>query len=444
MGVLPVTPAIAAPRPAQPINPLAQIGSGLLLVFLFLVYSRILDFNFGRLHIPLLVSSLAFFACTITGGLQRALRTRVGLLLLAFTGWLIAAIPFSVWKGGSVTTVEGAWLKSFLVYILAAALIVTIQQCRRAMYTIAVAALVVSFLCFYYRSTVHGRFALPSGALENPNDLAQVLLMAFPFWLLMGMNGARVPFRRATVAVCVIPILIVTVATGSRGAMLSMAVMSVVTFFSVSAANKLKLILGVFTLTLGAVALSPRVALDRYRSLFDRENVATIEDLTAAESMSQRLFLLKQSIRITIRHPLFGVGPGNFETASADDAHKEGLRAPGRGTHNAYTQISSEAGIPALLLYAAAMLHCLRLNLRIRREARGRPELAEISNMAFCLMLSIISLAVSSFFATIAYEFFFPTLAGLTIAFVRAASPEVTALGNKSAPTASPAYRPQG
>jgi len=57
----------------------------------------------------------------------------------------------------------------------------------------------------------------------------------------------------------------------------------------------------------------------------------------ASLSAQQRKELLFKSLKVTVRHPLFGVGPGNFEVVSgAWDV-----------THNSYTQISAEGGIPA-------------------------------------------------------------------------------------------------
>lgn len=425
-----MAPGIQFQRPNSPppANAFQAAGSWLVVFFLFISYSRIFDFALSGLHVPLVASSIALLFCILSGGLQRALSNRVGLLLTAFTIWFVLAIPFGLWKGGSVAVFRSSWLKSFLLFVVVAGLIGTLRQCCRAMYSIAFAVLVVSFICFYHRATIYGRLMLRQGLLENPNDLAQVLLMGIPFWLLIAMNGAGIPFRRPIAALCTVPIIIATIVTGSRGALVAISAMMLAMFLYSSSTARLKLIGAGFILVPAILVLSPRTVLHRYGGLFGAGNTSGIEDIAAVESKAQRWFLLKQSIKITLHNPLLGVGPGNFEVASTDDAHSRGIRAPGRVTHNAYTQVSSEEGIPALIFYVAALVYCIRQSTGIFKITRGHPALTQVSSTAFCMLLSLMSLAVSAMFASIAYQFFFPTLAGLMVAFARVAQEEIRAV----------------
>ncbi len=54
-------------------------------------------------------------------------------------------------------------------------------------------------------------------------------------------------------------------------------------------------------------------------------------------------------------HPLFGVGPDQFAAAVSQEAAGDGQQVPWLGTHNTYTQVSSECGIPALIFYVAVI-----------------------------------------------------------------------------------------
>jgi len=126
--------------------------------------------------------------------------------------------------------------------------------------------------------------------------------------------------------------------------------------------------------------------------------------------------------------------------AATEDAIASNTFAHWRETHNAYTQVSSEEGLPAAFFYVGAMVFCFKelgAIRRICRSAQASPPAGaasqnfankydEISTMAFCLSLSLVSFAVFGFFSAMAYQFFFPTLAGLTAAFGRAARAELS------------------
>src|ERR1700730_14649720 len=134
-------------------QPLADAGFGVLLVFLLLSYSRIFDFQGSSLPLPLITSLIAFTITILSGRIQYAFNSRIGICLAAFTVWLILAIPFSIWQGGSFQLFKDVWLKSFLLFVMVAGLIQTVRQCRLAMYSIAWGVLAVALLCLYFRAT---------------------------------------------------------------------------------------------------------------------------------------------------------------------------------------------------------------------------------------------------------------------------------------------------
>ena len=43
-----------------------------------------------------------------------------------FTAWLIVDLPFSIWLGGSIELLKETWSKSFLAFVITAALIVAL------------------------------------------------------------------------------------------------------------------------------------------------------------------------------------------------------------------------------------------------------------------------------------------------------------------------------
>src|SRR5260221_7103736 len=103
------------------------------------------------------------------------------------------------------------------------------------------------------------------------------------------------------------------------------------------------------------------------------------DDLEAVQSTAERNHLLKASIRFTMEHPIFGVGPGEFSDYEAAVAKTEGKRGTWLVTHNAFTQVSSEVGVPALLFFLAAIVMSFRTFGRVQQAARAHPQLRSMA-----------------------------------------------------------------
>jgi O-antigen ligase len=185
-------------------------------------------------------------------------------------------------------------------------------------------------------------------------------------------------------------------------------------------------------ITLVLYLTAPEATKARYRTIFMEKQSAGAFDRIAASALQSRegrIQLLKESLRTTVENPLLGVGPGQFPVAYTAKLNSRGIfHHTYRETHNTYTQISSEAGIPALLLYAAILVGCFRACNRLYGETRGVPGRKEVSRIALSLMLSLTAFAVSGCFTSFAYEFYFPLLAGLCTGLRNAAEAEIPGL----------------
>ena len=139
---------------------------------------------------------------------------------------------------------------------------------------------------------------------------------------------------------------------------------------------------------------------------------------SAVTSTQHRRELLKKSIKFTLQHPIFGVGPGMYAVAEDSDARANGLRKGSwQGTHNSYTQVSSELGIPGLIAYVAVIVFAYKRSAALYRKTRGDPRLISISGCALALNYCIIVYAVSVFFDYIAFTSMLSVFAGLVAAF---------------------------
>jgi O-antigen ligase len=154
---------------------------------------------------------------------------------------------------------------------------------------------------------------------------------------------------------------------------------------------------------------------------FDQPDFGTDNrlEVIATESAASRMTLLRESVRMTLTHPFFGAGPGMFPVAAAERATALGIHTAWLETHNSYTQISSECGLPALFFYMVALLTSIFRTTSIYMQFRNgnEPRSAEIAAMAFAIRASLIAFAVTAFFASVAYLSLFPCLAGLSAAF---------------------------
>lgn len=414
-------------------SPIATLGAPLMYIFVFLALGRPADFLGSSIRLPLILGTLAVLLALINGALVRALAARPGQLLIAFTLWMVAITPLSHWRGGSVELLTTQWLKSMMTYLMIVGLAQTLRQCRHVMHAIALAVLVAALIVLYFGTTVAGRLAAPKGLLENPNDLAQILLLGFPFWYLLLIERSRIPFRRALGLLCMIPVLIVLFRTGSRGGLVAFVVVCGVIFFYASAAGKLKMLLAGLVGAVMILVISPEAVTVRFALTMKPEvNEAGFVDsyqLQAAESSQQRLSLFKESVVLTLRNPIFGVGPGQFQSVQAKKAGEEGERAIWRESHCAYTQLSSENGLLGFFLYGAAILYCIHVANRYYKLTRNRSETSDIAAMSCALLMSLIGFATTAMFSSVAYHLFFPALAGLTTAFAAAVEKELGARG---------------
>ena len=449
----PAAIGVTASRAGAAIAPVAgaisAFGAPFLYLFLFFAYSRLSELAAPRLHLPMVTAVLAALFGIANGGVTRVLRSPAGLLLLAFTGWLVISTPLSFWKGGSTQLLVFVWGKSLMLFLTIVALIDTVKQCRFAMHIIAFSVLIVAMICLAVGISVEGRLALPRGFLENPNDLAQLLLLGLPFWLLVSMGKSTVPFRRIVAGVWIVPILFVIVQTGSRSAVVALAVLGIVVFRNFSFANKIKLaLIGLLAVTLGLVFLSDELR-NRYvifiggpDSEAEAGDAFAGSTLQAVASSEQRLALLIDSLKLTVRHPVFGVGPGQFQSYSAGQVDDEQKKAMWKETHCSYTQVSSEAGLPAFFFYVGALVYCIKRTSAIYRSTRGDPQQSEISATAFALLLSLVSYAATAMFSSVAYGIFFPTIAGLCVAFFSAVAAERKATQSVPTTPGNPALDP--
>lgn len=414
MGSL-TTSAVPAPTTsaAGQANPLMTV---LVTTYVFLLLSRISEFaamvGAGKLFLMMITSSLGVIAVVFAGRLLATISSLAGKCLAGFTVWLLVATALSSWHMGSLAMLKERWLRAILAFIIVAGLTTTLRQLRIVLQAAGYAVVLAAGLTYLLGGVQGGRFAFEYGTLGNANELALVILIGLPLIVYCLLESK--PFLKLVLLAPLGIALLVLFRTGSRGGLLTLIVLMLMVFFRVSMINKVKLAAAAVVALGLFLALVPRGAMERYRTLVPDATDRSAAFDSARQSAEARLIHLQESLALTLRHPLFGVGPGIFSAASAAYEKSLGRKEMWRETHNAYTQVSSECGIPALILFLAVLGASWRSMFRVGKMARERGDV-RLANLVFCVKLSFIAFLVDGFFDSIAYSYYFPLLAAFAV-----------------------------
>jgi len=158
----------------------------------------------------------------------------------------------------------------------------------------------------------------------------------------------------------------------------------------------------VFAMVL-AVCAAPGVFWERIQTIWSASAPSNAVSASADASEEERSAVLVTSLRYTLEHPIFGLGLGNFSVARGTET---GVPSGWLGTHNTFTQLSSEAGIPALLIFLVLLGSSIRNMWRIARTARISEELPELDQTARAALVSLAAFVLGAFFAHIGYQYF--------------------------------------
>ncbi len=333
-------------------------------------------------------------------------REMLYLILLFFQ--LCLSVPFSEWRGGSFEVVIYGFAKVVPICLLIALAVRSLRQLRFLVLTQAVTIAGVSILVrLGYVGSVNAAFGERlMGTLGrnfgNPNDFAFAIAIAVPLALAFLLETRNL-FKRMAWAVAIGIMIYVVLGTFSRGGFIALVVGVGVTLWALvirSRRNQWALLL-VMAMFLLAAVWSPSGYAHRLVTIFHPE-----EDVTGAAFA--RRDLLDTGMRITLQHPLLGVGPGSFVFYS--DWH---------GTHNSYLQLSSEAGLPALFLFLLILGRSFR---NLRRTTEMASGWRELEVMTGGLLGSLAAFAVGAFFSDSAYEYYTYLMVGYASALYQIAA----------------------
>jgi len=384
-----------------------------LLIFTLVLYFRPQQTYPALASVPLaliaaLITLLAFIPSQLAleGSLTARPREVQMILLLCLAALL--SVPFAVSPTDAIHVFWEPFLKAVIVFIVIVNVVRTERRLKGMFY---LAFAVTCVLCFSalndYRLgnlTVEGyrvSGSIAGGMFDNSNDLGIHLATMFPLALMLGFAARNFLGKILYWAIALFAIATLVV-TFSRGAFIGL--LAAILFMSWKLARRrrgvviISLILGVLVF----IAAAPGSYWIRLLSIFD-------PSLDAFGSSTARSQMLQQSFLVALRHPLLGIGIGNFSLVSSS----------GLVSHNSYTQVASEMGMGALLLYTMFLTAPLNRLQKIERETLTVASNSRFYYIAVGLQGSLVGYMFSSFFVSVAYYWFIYYLVGYAVCFRR-------------------------
>jgi hypothetical protein len=398
---------------------------GALVVFFALYYYRPEDFIKPLAYIPMAkVAGILGFGALLIGmmGADRVTVPRAIKILWWLLLQMTFCIPLALWPGGAFASVFGKFGKGVVVAMLIGMVVVTVRELRKLLWIQASAVTLVTFLSIAMRNYGdEGRLGgIQNSILSNPNDLAINIAITFPLAMAF-MLYAR-GLKKAVWVLGLGFLCLGVVLTGSRSGLLALITSIVVCVWEYGIRGKRRHLV-VITAVVFVLGFGAAITNSRYRARVESIVNGSVEGQgqAAKGSIAARKELLKLSVMTALTHPILGVGPGCFPLMSD---------AGWKVAHNAYTELAAEAGIPALILFLAALGAAFKNIVQIRKSEHYRED-PEFRLFTQALWAGLAAYLMGSFFASTEYNLYPYYVIGYTCAMVRITSVPLPARDNK-------------
>jgi putative inorganic carbon (hco3(-)) transporter len=360
-----------------------------LVLIAILPWQGALKFPTEQLTIVKLVGGLLFVSVallTLVKDRRLRLTPVIGWAVLLCTAVTLSLIANGV-SSATVTETLRFWTLTLFVF-----LIVQLLDSREALLR-AIRVLAVSAVVGAVWATVQfldGSVARASGPISDPNDFAYFLAAVLPFVAYLFMIEPR---RRLLWGVGLASLALGIVASSSRGAFVALGVTAL--WAILTGRLSARVVVGALaTVTLLALLALGISSVRTSQNLQVREN-------GLSTSVSLRKVYWSAALRITVDHPLFGVGPGRFEAVSPDYVRNTPKLEQEVAVNNSYLTMLSEYGVLATLVFLgflAAIWRQILLATRLREPGRG-PRAPETWLRSAFLASLIVALVGGIFFS---------------------------------------------
>jgi putative inorganic carbon (HCO3(-)) transporter len=350
-------------------------------------------------------------------------------LVLLFCLLALLSMPLAIEPALAWETFSGVFIRCVLIFVIMVNAVRTTARLKGLFAVSLVAALALSVKAVSDYSAgnllVEGYRVggVGEGIFGNPNEVALFLVTIAPVVVALAL-GSRSVVGKLFYAAAALLMLAALMVTFSRGGFLGLTV--ALAFLAWKVGRRNRFAVAVLAVLCGAalLAAAPSNFTLRVLSIF-------VPSLDPVGSSDMRQQLLWASIWTAARHPLLGIGMGNFTLVSPRSLV----------SHNSYTQVASEMGMPALGVYLLFLLTPYRGLSRIERaEHEGRKD-SRHYYLVVGLQAALAGYAVSSFFSATAYTWYVYYLVGWCACLRRTYESEVGAVGSETTPHAGEGRR---
>ncbi len=378
-----------------------SLAVGLFFITVFIEASRILEFAgkggaivlFGLLVIALALNArkLAFW------------KTLGGKIMPLFVAWVVVAYVANPHSAYSFPYLQGT-LDGAVLFV-AASLLADRADFKKLFAILAAAGLFVCALGMVWSGYRNGRFGLRGGLYGDPNYFAMGLLgMAPIIWVVLtGKEG----WRKAVAGIATVVPVLLALRTASRGSLVAVAVMLAVLFFFLSIRVRIVMASATVVALVAFLAFMPASLRNQ---LLVAARIAPADETQppseAAVSVTSRETLLTTSINMTLNNPVLGVGPGNFGPTIVEFGRMQGIEWLEMNTHNSYTEISSETGLPGVVFYVLMVIFSFQSVIQVVRHTseKGENPDVEMHKLAGGLLVSLAGTCTCMIFLSEGYS----------------------------------------
>jgi O-antigen ligase len=384
-----------------------------LFLFTIVLYARPAEFYpspvTASIALIIALATLAFFLPTQLSleGTLTARPAEVNLVLLfCLTGLL--SIPLAINRITAWQEFSGTFIRCIIIFIVIVNSVRTRARLQGLLFIALASAIWLSVEAINdFRlglATVEGYRAggRGGGIFGNTNDMALHVVTLLPIAIAL-MFGARGLARKLFFGGCSAVMLAAIVLSYSRGAFLGLIVVLIFMGMKLGPQHRFGIMLAVLVLAGAVLLLAPDNYGGRLLSIF-------IPSLDRGGSANARRGELFRSLYIALRHPLLGIGMGNYQNEMSYTGHV---------THNAYTQVAAEMGIAALACYTMFIIIPLRKLGQIARETFATRRDSQYYYLTVGLQATLLGYMVSSFFLSVAYLWYVYYLVGFAVCLRR-------------------------
>lgn len=335
-------------------------------------------------------------------GLEQSFTSRpreVNLILL-FTLACALSIPLATDRGRAADSLV-EYLKVVLMFIVLINVVRTEARLRVLLFLIFAGTFLLSVVAL--NDYIVGNLGIRGdritgvigGLFDNPNDLALHLVTMMPLAFVLGLS-CRSLIKKTLWLALVLLMGAAVMATFSRGGFMAMAAVSFGMAWKLARRNRILLALGLVMMIVAFVAVGPADF---------RKRLTTTGD----GSVSARQDELKRSLFVAARHPVVGVGMDNYILYSNF----------GHASHNSYTQVASDLGVAATVLYVLFVIAPIKRLRRLEAEEHQEKKKSRFYYLSIGLQVSLLGYLVASFFASVAYLWYVYYLVGYSVSLRR-------------------------